>query len=241
MGEIKRIRLDWGLHSALKLVSDYSFDTMLDIGAGDGLQKKFFEMFGKKVFTVDLNKNADYAGDFLDVKLDRKFDVVWCSHVLEHQRNVGIFLERIFSCLKDDGILAIVVPVHPRERLIAGHLTSWNAGLLCYNLVLAGFDCSSASLLQNFELGCILRKRRADMDVAYRRAGSGADIQDFYRLDPFEVLKDFFPFPVSQGASAEVLECAWGGTNYMLPPPVHGCSYRIVGRFLGEEGILVEV
>lgn len=113
--------------------------------------------------------------------------------------------------------------------------------MLCYNLILAGFDCSSAAFLQNFELGCIVRKRKADIDFAYRRAGSGADIQDFYRLDPFEMLKDFFPFPVSQGSNAEILECAWGGTDYRLPPPVHGCSYPIVGRFLGEGGVVVEV
>lgn len=241
MAEIREVRLDWGLHAALKLVSDYDFKTILDIGSGDGLQKKFFEMFEKQVFTVDLNKNADFVGDFLEIEFDRKFDVIWCSHVLEHQRNVGFFLEKIFSCLKDDGILVVVVPIHPRERLIAGHLTSWNAGLLCYNLILAGFDCSSAALLQNFELGCIVRKQQADVDSAYRRAGSGADIQNFYELDPFEVLKEYFPFAVSQGSNAEVLECAWGGVNYKLPRPVHGDSYRIVGRFVGDEGVLVEV
>ena len=241
MKEVREVRLDWGLHSALKLISDYEFETVLDIGSGDGLQKDFFEMFGKKVFSVDLNKNADFVGDFLEVEFDRTFDVIWCSHVLEHQRNVGVFLEKMFSCLKDDGVLVVVVPVHPRERLIAGHLTSWNSGLLCYNLILAGFDCSAAALLQNFELGCILKKQPADIDFAYRRAGSGADVPDFYQLDPFEVLKDFFPFPVAQGANAEVLEHGWGGTNYNLPRPLHGESYRIVGRFVGESGVLVEV
>ena len=42
--------------------------------------------------------------------------------------------------MKDDGVLAITVP--PGESLvIGGHLTNWNAGILLYNLVLAGFDC----------------------------------------------------------------------------------------------------
>ncbi|SFH80156.1 Methyltransferase domain-containing protein [Pseudomonas guineae] len=241
MSDVREVRLDWGLHSALKLVSDYEFESVLDIGSGDGLQKYFFEMFGKKVFSVDMNKNADFVGDFLEIEFERSFDVIWCSHVLEHQRNVGLFLEKIFTCLKEDGVLVIVVPIHPRERLIAGHLTSWNSGLLCYNLILAGFDCSEAALLQNFELGCILKKRPVDIDAAYRRAGSGADVTGFYQLDPFEVLKDYFPFPVAQGANAEVLEHGWGGTNYNLPLPLHGESYKIIGRFVGEDGVLVKV
>ncbi|RPI39743.1 MAG: class I SAM-dependent methyltransferase [Betaproteobacteria bacterium] len=202
--------MDWGYHTILRLVSSYDFQTVLDIGSGAGEHARFLRHFGKQVFAVDRVAGADYVGDFNTLVLDRQFDVVWCSHVLEHQRNVGAFLEKIFAALKDDGILALTVPCHPRERLIAGHLTVWNAGLLCYNLVLAGFDCSEAKLLQTFELGLIVRKRKAGRaELGHYDPGLAGD-----ELDR---LGRFFPFPVSQGCNAEVYEANWGDRNYSFP------------------------
>ncbi len=31
-------------------------------------------------------------GDYLAIDVGNKFDLVWASHVLEHQRNVGLFI-----------------------------------------------------------------------------------------------------------------------------------------------------
>jgi len=204
-------RLDWGVHTMLRLISSYDFHTVLDIGSGPGEHARFLRHFGKQVFAVDESSSADYVGDFNKLVLDRQFDVVWCSHVLEHQRNVGIFLDKVFAALKDDGILALTVPCHPSKRLIAGHLTAWNAGLLCYNLVLAGFDCSEARLLQTFELGLIVRKRKAGpAELGHHDPGLMAD--------QLERLGRFFPFPIEQGCNAEVLEANWGERKYEYPP-----------------------
>ena len=42
---------------------------------------------------------------------------------------------------------------------IGGHLTNWNAGILLYNLVLAGFDCSDANVLQyGYNITVIVKK-----------------------------------------------------------------------------------
>ena len=203
--------LDWGVHTILRLVSSYDFDTVLDVGSGPGEHSRFFRHLGKHVYSVDENADADYIGDFNQLTLDRQFDVVWCSHVLEHQRNVGTFLEKIYAALKDDGIFALTVPCHPRQRLIAGHVTTWNVGLLCYNLVLAGFDCSKAQLLQSFELGCVLRKKKAgSAEIGhYDPARTAAQLERLGR---------YFPFPVKQGCNAEVLNVNWGDTNYKIPP-----------------------
>jgi hypothetical protein len=133
--------------------------------------------------------------------------------VLEHQRNVGRFLEKLYTCLPDRGILAISVPTHPRSRGVSGHVTSWNAGLLCYNLVLAGFDCKEAQVLQTFELSLIVRKSRAQ----------GADVLAAAPYGRIEELAQYFPFPVADGGDAEVLEANWGDKDYELPPaPVPG-------------------
>ena len=64
--------------------------------------------------------------------------------------------------LNDNGILAIVVPTYERERLVHGHVTSWSISLLCYNLIMAGFDCSGAVVLDSYELSLIVKKLKAD-------------------------------------------------------------------------------
>lgn len=207
--------LDWGVHTILRLLSSYQFHTVLDIGSGEGEHKRFLEYFGKEVYSVDILKDADYVGDFMDVELDRQFDVVWCSHVLEHQRNVGLFLDKIFNSLSEDGILAITVPVHPRERIISGHLTSWGVPLLCYNLIMAGFDCSKAQILGTFELGLIVRKKLADHQELRCASAHGADAG----VEFLEIEK-FFPFPVQQGLEINGGQFNWGDAGcYHLPVP----------------------
>jgi SAM-dependent methyltransferase len=226
--------IDWALPGLLGLLSGYRFHTVLDVGSGRGEHTRLLRHFGKAVYSVDSNFEADYVGDFMQVDFDRQFDAVWCSHVLEHQRNVGAFLEKLRSLLVVGGVLAISVPVHPRERLIAGHLTSWNAGLLCYNLVLAGFDCGAARLLQTQDLS-LLVTRTAEAPVLEVESGiAGGELGE---ADPFAWLRAYFPFPVEQSGNAEVLECNWGGYDYALPPAVAAGEVVIVGRFTPAGGL----
>ena len=100
----------------------------------------FFLSQGKKVTTLDLLHDADVSGDFLSCDVTG-FDLVWCSHVLEHQPNPNLFLKKCFDILNDDGWLCVTVPPR-KDEIVGGHLTLWNAGLLLYNLIMAGFDCS---------------------------------------------------------------------------------------------------
>jgi SAM-dependent methyltransferase len=215
--------LEWGLHAIMRLVEEYDFDTVLDIGSGGGEQSRFFRHFGREVFSINLTGSADYVGDFTQMALDRQFDVVWCSHVLEHQRNVGVFLEKVFAAVRDDGILALTVPCHPRERLIDGHLTSWNAGLLCYNLILAGFDCRDARILQTYELSLITRKKRALL------MENGRPVAPTMTTS-LEKLAQFFPFPVKTSGNAEILDVNWGERSYELPPAKYPGEIKISSK-----------
>ena len=206
--------IDWGVHGMLKMLADYQFESVLDIGSGAGEHKRFFETFDKKVFSVDVAHDADYQGDILTAPIDRQFDAIWCSHVLEHQCNVGIFLQRIYDLLADDGVLAIILPTHPRELVFAGHVTSWSIPLLCYNLVMAGFDCSEAVLLDSYELSLIVKKRKAmhhELKSQFAE-GTGPDGISFSHI------KQFFPFDM--GSSIEIKgpgEINWGSiTDYFL-------------------------
>ncbi|MDQ2104160.1 class I SAM-dependent methyltransferase [Azospirillum isscasi] len=222
-------RIDWGLQGLLRLIDSYDFRTVLDVGSGGGDHARLLRHIGKEVVTVDLHRSADIRADFMDAAIDRTFDVVWCSHVLEHQRDPGAFLEKLRRCLAPDGVLAISVPTHPADRMVAGHVSSWNAWLLCYHLVLAGFDCAEARYVNTVDLSLIVRHRPALAGDIGTDAGSGAD--------PFTAIAPFFPFPVSQGATAPLGEMNWGGFDYLVPggfPP-----FRLHSRFLPPEGLFI--
>jgi trans-aconitate methyltransferase len=89
-----------------------------------------------------------FRGDFNSYSApERKFDLVWASHVLEHQRNVGTFLDRLVDCCGDGGFICITVP-DPHRHLWGGHLTLWSPGLLAYNIVLSGLDISAAKFIR---------------------------------------------------------------------------------------------
>ena len=75
---------------------------------------------------------------------DELFDLVWCSHTLEHIPNVQHFLIKLHEWLKPGGWLCIGVPTDRQARLHVGHLTLWTPALLAYNLVCAGWDCKEA-------------------------------------------------------------------------------------------------
>jgi hypothetical protein len=140
-----------------KLLRDYEFETVLDIGSGKGEQAEVMRAAGKEVTTIDHARSADCNGRYPEQIGWMGADAIWCCHVLEHQRNPGGFLDATYDDLDDGNILAITVP--PFCQVVAGHLTAWNAGLLLYNLVLADFDCSQAAVkTYGHNISVIVRK-----------------------------------------------------------------------------------
>lgn len=180
---------------ALAKVLSMEFETVLDLGSGQGLHAEIFRENNKDVTTIALS-NADIVGDFIFTELGI-FDCIWASHVLEHQRNCGAFLDKCFGILKDDGILAITVPPSKSE-IVGGHLSLWNAGLLLYNLILAGFDCSSASVKKyGYNISVIVKKKKAALPSLKMDFG---DIEKIAR---------FFPFEATHGFNGELEEINW--------------------------------
>ena len=152
-----------------RLLREYDFDTVLDIGCGEGMHARVMARAGKKVTGVDYGESIYFKkndlpydvviGDFNKLKLGRQFDCVWCSHVLEHQQNVDDFLRNIFAVLKEDGVLALSVPP-PKDQIVGGHVGLWNIGLVLYRLILAGFDCRQASMRKyGYNQSVIVRKK----------------------------------------------------------------------------------
>ncbi len=162
-----------------KLVKDYNFQTILDIGSGDGQHSEYFKQHGKMVTSIDYgespyfeqtpDKDQFIIADFMKYDFGNiKYDAIWCSHVLEHTLNPHLFLIKINELLKDDGILAITVPFL-KQQIVGGHINLYNTGILLYRLVLAGFDCSNA-IAKKYQfsknlinVSIILKKKKIDI------------------------------------------------------------------------------
>jgi len=85
--------------------------------------------------------------------------------------NVQNFLLKVRDALTENGILAITVPPL-KHKIVGGHVSLWNGGLMLYRLVLAGFDCKEAKILRySNNISVILRKREVDVlgDIEYDR------------------------------------------------------------------------
>lgn len=168
---------------------------VLDIGSGNGEQARYLREHGLNVVTIDPH-DADIVGLF-PIDIAFRVGAVWCAHTLEHSRNVGLFLDKCFDILDDGGWMAITVPPM-KPNIVGGHLTVWNAGLLLYNMILAGFDCSAAKVkTYGYNISVIVQKREAVLPAL------DYDNGDIEKLDRF------FPVPVHQGFVGNIAECNW--------------------------------
>ena len=165
----------FGNEAIYKMLEDYSFNTVLDIGCGAGLHSNIFKERGKIVTSLDYGGSPYFLSskergneiiidDFMAHNFkNKKYDAVWCCHVLEHQLNPNLCLKKINSILKENGVLAITVPPLKHE-IVGGHLSLWNAGLLLFNLVIAGFDCSKAIVKKyGYNISIILMKKEINI------------------------------------------------------------------------------
>lgn len=153
------------------ILRNYAFESVLDIGCGNGIHSDIFMHHGKKVTAIDYGESIYFKknkhntnfktiiDDFNTFLFEEQYDCVWCCHVLEHQENTGDFLKKLNSILKEGGILAITVPPL-KDTIVGGHVSLWNAGLLLYRLVLAGFDCAEASVkTYGYNISVVVKKR----------------------------------------------------------------------------------
>jgi len=142
-----------------------SSTTLLDIGAGQKNQAKAFKKFGFDVDTVDLQPGHTFVGDYNKLSIDKQYDVVFVCHCLEHQLNVNNFLQKCRTNCKEDGHIVVVCPpgrkyIESNNTVVGGHVTLWDAGLIMYNLILAGFDCSNAKVKTYGHNVCVIAQKK---------------------------------------------------------------------------------
>jgi len=170
------------LHSNLTLLSllkNYieDFSSVLDIGSHTGNCSDIFKFLGKDVTRCEHLEiyDAEYKTDFIVTNFKKKFDCIWASQVLEHQRNVGLFLNKCFDNLNENGILALTVPhrTSDDDYLEFGHCINFTPLNLVYNLVISGFDCSEIKLKSyNGNIGIILKKKYNGIDRSLSMAST---------------------------------------------------------------------
>jgi SAM-dependent methyltransferase len=190
---------------------------MLDVGAGGGEHHFWFADRGHDVWSIDHEPEFPECHKWhwphgempRSIDWDRyhdRFDTVWAAHVLEHQRNPGAFLTSCRAALKYGGTLAVTVPPLKQE-IVGGHLTLWNAGLLLYNLILSGFDCSQASVkTYGYNITVIVpRLASAGEELEMKRVLDDLN----YDHGDIELLRDYFPLPVTQGFNGVIEEVNW--------------------------------
>lgn len=201
--------LDGRLQDVIKLLSAVQlqeFQTILDIGAGQGQLAKHFARLGKKVtctgvqiksYISDVNSLREkYGIDYVECDIEHmpfpnaSFDVVVMAHVLEHCPNVSNALLNARRVLREGGLLLVFVP--PVEDVVcAGHISvGWNVGQLMYVLLLNGFDVRSGHFIEYGYNVCGF-VRRTERSLPELRFDQG-DIATLAK-------GGYFPLPIKDG------------------------------------------
>ena len=162
-------KIEWGVFSLVEfIVSERNnlgtgYKKALDIGSGQGVHSKILTAAGLEVSKLDMySDDVEYKVDFIKHNFEEKFDVIFCSHVIEHQRNVGNFLDKIFDIMSDNAVLILTAPKHKAENLIEGHLNCFFTSYFCQHLIHAGFDMKKGKYLScgGIENSAIVSKAR---------------------------------------------------------------------------------
>lgn len=177
--------------------------SVLDVGCGNGEHAARFRAANKHVVTVAATPPADYVCDYITgPSYGEPFDLVWASHVLEHQRNVGNCIDRLIRDCKPGGWIAITVPPM-KDEVVGGHLALFNAGTLLYNLVAAGLDASGASVITDgYDVSVVVQNRCIALPALAHDRGD------------IELLADRFPVSAQQGFDGRIKRANWSDRSW---------------------------
>lgn len=169
------------------LVKNFEFDTVLDLGCGPGEYHKFFSP-ETKITGVDCTPrisplpNVTFVENDIFGFNDGQFDCALASHCIEHIPDTESFLNHFFSLIKEDGVFCLLYP-KLKQTIVGGHVHIFNLGLLMYNIVRIGIDCSDAKMIRNGYTEGI---------IGYKRSFEVPNLR--YNKDDLALLKGRFPF-----------------------------------------------
>lgn len=171
--DLRKLRSGLAMH---RLLEDCEFQSVLDIGSGNGEYSELLEGRGKtatrfdfgksRAFDMDTQGDRAVFGDFLTYEFSEQYDCLWAAHVLEHSPDPQAFIKKMRTVCKEGGWLAITVPP-AKAQFVGGHTTLWTPGLLLYHLVLAGLDCSQATVLRyGYSISVIVKNAPHQCDMS---------------------------------------------------------------------------
>jgi len=123
---------------------------VLDVGGGDGRLLQPFLELGSECFLVDFNQSpisgvCRLGTELEEIPFGMTFDVIICSHVLEHVAEPMVMLRRARDLLSPNGLLYIEVPLEvwkgvPIASDPVTHINFFTKKVLEAALLLAGLS-----------------------------------------------------------------------------------------------------
>lgn len=112
-GSLERHRLLWLYLTNESDLFDRHPRRMLHVAPERCLEKRFKDLLGEDYLTADLyNPRAMVRMDITQIEYpERTFDVIYCSHVLEHVPDDRQAMREFYRVLKDDGWAILLVPI----------------------------------------------------------------------------------------------------------------------------------
>lgn len=132
-GSVERDRFLWNYLNDQTDFFNTQPKNMLHIAPEKCFENKFRQVLGNNYLTADLyNPNTMIKMDITGIQFkDETFDVIYCSHVLEHVDDDRKAMREFYRVLKNDGWAILLVPIctdttyedpaitNPQERLKA--------------------------------------------------------------------------------------------------------------------------
>lgn len=118
-GSFERHRLVWLFFKKHTNLFDQTPKSMLHIAPEPQIERKFKKIPNLRYLTADLfNPAAMVKMDITDIQYpDNSFDVIYCSHVLEHVPDDRVAIGELYRVLKSDGWAVLLVPITVEKTL----------------------------------------------------------------------------------------------------------------------------
>lgn len=116
-GALERHRFLWLYLSKKTNLFSATPKKMLHVAPENCFESKLKEFLGDNYITADLDDpHAMVKMDITDIKYsDQSFDVIYCSHVLEHVHNDKKAMKEFYRVLKGNGWAILLVPITADE------------------------------------------------------------------------------------------------------------------------------
>lgn len=113
----RKIKRDLQYASTYEFLRKRSFDNILEIGSGDGLQSFKRRIRAKRFIATDVVKTkfVDEVADVTNLRyINDSFDLVLCNQVLEHVFDFHKAVKELIRVTKKGGLIMVSVPfVYP--------------------------------------------------------------------------------------------------------------------------------